>query len=470
MKTYKWIIALVLTLTAGLGWAQDGKSLFEAKCNTCHDLKKNSTGPMLQGVHAKWEEAGELEYLYEWVKNPQALITSGKSAMANAIKDYSPTVMSPQQVGPEEVDAILAYVDAWEPPAEVADNGPTGEGGGEVIIVPNYTKNLNMFYALAIVTIFLLFAIVIMSGTVLRLVKSDYFKKKVSENNNTLKTLLLLVLFTGVAASPTFALTFNGPGEAGEGQPWLLIENMDLYVLLTIDIILLLVLLYVRRLFNTFLNMTKKEEEVLKAQEEGEVLRRVNQVLTDAVAIEDEHTILMDHEYDGIQELDNNLPPWWVWGFYFTIGFAIVYLFNYHIFKTADLQEVAYKKDVARAEAEVKAYLESKAMNVDENNVTLLTDPSAISAGKAVFSQNCTTCHDADGQGMEGSGPNLTDKNWIYGYDIKDVFTTVKYGRPGGMPEHGSKLTPVQLQQVASYVLQLPEKKGAAPKGDIIEE
>lgn len=466
MNTLKAIMVTALIALTSQVYAQNGEQLFKSKCSTCHSLKQKSTGPMLQGVKQKWVDAGEGDMLYEWVRNSQDLIASEKSSMANAIKNFSASKMPPQQVTNEDVDAILSYVDNWveEKKAPPTDNNKTGE----VIYITDYDGNLDLFYALSVLTIFLLIAIVVMSGTVTRLIKSDFFQKKLRDRNNTLNTLLLIGLFVGMSTT-TFALEFNGPGDAKEGQPWLLIENVDLYVLLTIDLILVGVLFYIRRMFKTFINMTKEPKELEVAEEEA-VLKKVNQILTDVVPIEEEHTILMDHEYDGIRELDNNLPPWWVWGFYFTIGFAIVYLFHYHVLGTGDLQEVAYNKEMKRENAKVEAYLKKMAMNVDETNATLMTDASDINAGKAIFSQNCATCHSQNGEGMDGSGPNLTDKYWIYGYDIKDVFATIKNGRPGGMPEHKSKFTPIQIQQVASYVLQLPEKDGVAPKGNIIEE
>ena len=154
--------------------------------------------------------------------------------------------------------------------------------------------------------------------------------------------------------------------------------------------------------------------------------------------------------------------------FYATIVFAVVYLFNYHILKTGDLQYQAYDKEIKQADAQVKAYLEANAMNVDETTVTLMTDAAELGKGKALFETNCVTCHNPKGEG--NIGPNLTDKNWIYGFDIKEVFKTVKTGTPNGMPEHGSKFNPVQIQQVVSFVLSLPEAKGKAPQGEIIEK
>ncbi len=466
MKTLKAIMVTMLIAIAPQAIAQDGEGLFKSKCSTCHSLKKNSTGPMLQGVKAKWGDAGEGDLLYDWVKNSTQLIAAGNSTMAKSVMNFSPSSMTAQQVTNEEVDAILAYVDNWIPP-EPKVNDPNNPDP-EVVYVADYEWNLNMFYILCTLMIILLIAIIVISGTVTRMIKSDFFQKKLRERNNTLNTILLVGLFVGLSTS-SFALEFNAPGEAEEGQPWLLIENSDLYVLLTINIILVGVLVYIRRMFNTFISMTKapKTEE---AVEEEDVIKKVNQILTDVVPIEEEHTILMDHEYDGIRELDNNLPPWWVWMFYGTIVFAIVYLFHFHILGTGDLQIAEYNKEMKREDAKVKAYLDKMAMNVDETNATMMTEASDIGAGKSIFSQSCATCHNPNGEGISGSGPNLTDKYWIYGYDIKEVFSTVKNGRSGGMPEHKSKLTPIQIQQVASYVLQLPEKDGVAPNGEIIEE
>src|SRR5690606_35110742 len=99
--------------------------------------------------------------------------------------------------------------------------------------------------------------------------------------------------------------------------------------------------------------------------------------------------------------------------------------------------------------------LKEAAMNVDETNVTLLTDQEAINSGKQLFEANCTVCH-KDGSG--DIGPNLTDNFWLYGNDVKDVFGTIKNGTANGMPEHASKLNPVQLQQVSSFVLSLKYK------------
>jgi cytochrome c oxidase cbb3-type subunit III len=470
MKRILQNIALysVLILGTANSYAQDGAQLFKAKCNTCHMVDKNSTGPLLKGVKQKWNDAGEGDFLYEWVKNPQTLIATGKSKVALEAKNFSPTEMSPQAVSNEEIDAILDYVDNYTPPAAPVAAAPSGSGEKTVVIVTNYKENLSLFYWLLVSTIVLLLAIIIMSTSITSLIRSDFFKKKLVEtegkNNSGIVTTVValigsfLLLSTGNTAH---ALTFNGPGEAAEGQPWLLIENSDLYALVAVNLILIGVLLYLRRMFKEFLSMVRAEK--VKAAEEVDAIKKLNKILTDVVPIEEEHTILMHHEYDGIRELDNNLPPWWVWGFYATIIFAVVYMFNYHILGTSDLQIAEYNKEMAQAKKDVDAYLSKMAMNVDENNAELMTEEKDLSAGKALYEANCVACHNPKGEG--NIGPNLTDDHWVYGPDIKDVFKTIKYGTPNGMPEHASKLNPIQLQQVSSFVLSLPFTAGKEPEG-----
>lgn len=455
---------LSLTVSTGLAVAQDGEGLFKSKCNTCHSLGKHSTGPNLKGAKQKWADAGEGEMIYEWVKNPQTLIASGKSQTAMAVKEFSPTDMTPQAVSNEEIDAILSFVDAWEPDP-IIETKSDGSTDPEVTYVANYESNLTMFYFLATLLILQVIAIFVLGGSLTSVVKNVLIKR---DGNNAAKMIAITVgVFSLLAmGNNAHALTFLQPGDAGEETlPWLLVEDADIFFMIVVNVFALGILLYMRR---SFMEMFKAIRPDIAEKKSLRKKKTVNKVLTDAVPIEEEHTILMHHEYDGIRELDNNLPPWWVWGFYFTIGFAIVYVFNYHILQTSDLQIEAYNKEIKRADKEVAAYLDKMAMNVDENTATLLTESKDLNAGKAIFETNCVSCHLANGSGE--IGPNLTDKNWIYGFDIKDLFKTVKNGTTKGMPEHNSKLNPVQIQQVASYVLSMPEASGKAAEGDIIKQ
>jgi len=467
-KLFKNLFLLGFILSVWTISAQDGEQLFK-KCFTCHTLGKKSTGPDLVGVRAKWIEAGEGDLLFDWVKNSEALIASGKSQMANAIKDFSPTVMENQDLSNEEISAVFDYIDAWTPPVEAEQSASTSSAQ-EIKYVPNYKKNITLFYWFIALTIVLISAILLITNSILSLVRSDYFKQRIAnkqENKlpNSLLSIGLLLLFM-CSGGDLFALSFNGPGMATEGQPWLLVENYDLYYFIALDVVLLGVLFYLRSIFNNFVSMVRQEQEKVVV---APVVRKINKVLTDAVDIEQEHTILMHHEYDGIRELDNNLPPWWLWGFYATIVFAIIYISHYHIFKTGDLQQVAYEQHMAQKQKEVEEYLIKMAMNVDENSATLMEEENDLNQGKTIFEINCVVCHLEDGSGK--IGPNLTDNTWIYGYDIKTIFSTIKYGTSNGMPEHASKLKPTQIQQVASYLLHLEEvPNGKEAEGSIIED
>lgn len=186
--------------------------------------------------------------------------------------------------------------------------------------------------------------------------------------------------------------------------------------------------------------------------------------------IEEEHEIILDHNYDGIKELDNNLPPWWLYSWYASIVFGAVYLFNFHVTGTSDTQYEELDNEYAEAKIQIEEYKKTAKNLVDFNTVTLLTDASDLQVGKSIFTENCVACHMADGGG--GIGPNLTDKHWILGGDIKSVFKTISEGgRSGkGMIAWKNDLKPLEMAQVSSYVLSMQGTTPANPKdpeGDI---
>jgi cytochrome c oxidase cbb3-type subunit 3 len=167
--------------------------------------------------------------------------------------------------------------------------------------------------------------------------------------------------------------------------------------------------------------------------------------------IEQEEQIDLGHEYDGIRELDNRLPPWWIYGFYISIFFAVIYLWRYHVSHTAPLSGEELQIAMAKAEEQKAQYLKKSANNVDENTVKVLTEAAEIASGEKVFVQNCSACHGKVGEGIVG--PNLTDDYWLHGGSIKDVFKSIKYGWPEkGMRSWKDDLSPVQIAQVSSYI------------------
>jgi len=185
--------------------------------------------------------------------------------------------------------------------------------------------------------------------------------------------------------------------------------------------------------------------------------------------IEQEADLDLGHDYDGIRELNNRLPPWWIYGFYLTIVFAAIYLWRYHVSHSAPLSKEEYEIAVQNADEKVKDYLKQKGDAVDENTVMMLGSAD-VTEGKRIFQASCISCHSEGGAG--NVGPNLTDDYWIHGGDIKSVFKTIKYGI-NAMPTWQNSYSNKQIAQLASYVKSLhgsnpPNAK--APQGELYKE
>jgi cytochrome c oxidase cbb3-type subunit 3 len=218
------------------------------------------------------------------------------------------------------------------------------------------------------------------------------------------------------------------------------------------------------------LNILREKLGLVKPKTESRwAPKRVNKALWDDVDVAHEGDVLLDHDYDGIHELDNNLPPWWVWGFYLTIFWGVLYLGYYHMVPSSVDQAGEFAAQMEQLEADRAAALADAAMQVDESNVTVLVDASALEAGKKLYMEKCVSCHLADGGGSVG--PNFTDEYWIHGGDIASVFTTIKYGvLEKGMLAWKDDLNPLQMQQVASFVLAFQGTTPAvakAPQGEL---
>ncbi|MCK5124669.1 MAG: c-type cytochrome [candidate division Zixibacteria bacterium] len=216
---------------------------------------------------------------------------------------------------------------------------------------------------------------------------------------------------------------------------------------------------------------------------------------------------ILDHEYDGIQEMDNNLPKWWLYLFIFTIGWAVLYMLYYHVFQVGYLQEDEYRQEmnpnyirVAESDLKVLGLLPEYhspyhnprgdvtprsliashgkgvrvMMTAATDTVTYITliDPTSISEGKNIFLTNCAQCHGNLGEG--GVGPNLTDDYWLHKDDISSIVKSVKYGYPAkGMIPWLGTLKEDDVVKTASFIQTLRGTKppnGRAPQGELVTE
>lgn len=153
--------------------------------------------------------------------------------------------------------------------------------------------------------------------------------------------------------------------------------------------------------------------------------------------------LMIDHDYDGIKELDNPPPPWLMWLFYFTVMWSVWYLAWYHWFDMGDNQEEEYIAEVENAKEEYKITA------MDTETISFLTAEEDLAKGAEIFAKSCVACHGADGKG--GIGSNLTDDEWIHGSDAKSVFGVIKNGTDKGMTSFAS-LGDEDILKVASYI------------------
>ncbi|MFK7783111.1 cbb3-type cytochrome c oxidase N-terminal domain-containing protein [Psychroserpens sp.] len=262
--------------------------------------------------------------------------------------------------------------------------------------------------------------------------------------------------------------------DSGE-KPAFMEQPMVLLFLLLVLLIIIAIEAIVASIKNVLYQSLDAEAQArydAKNVAQPKALRWINKIyskLLGSKPIEEEHEIILDHNYDGIKELDNNLPPWWLYGFYASIIFGAIYLVRFHVLN-GDNQYDELETDLAQAKIDIEEYKKTAKDLVDFNTVELLADAGDLKAGQKIYEVNCVACHKADGGG--GIGPNLTDKHWILGGGIKNVFKTISEGgRDGkGMIAWKQSLKPSEMAQVASYVLQFEGTTPAEPKaaeGDI---
>lgn len=328
-----------------------------------------------------------------------------------------------------------------------------------------------VFLVMLSMIILLLFVIIGMAEVVKAGAAYQLKKKKESGGDKTKIAATLLFLFaatslwsqaTGKAALP--------PQE--EFTYWRM-GAFPFYIMLTV-ITFEVIVIYM--LYRSAMHLLDRDERRIRAAAEKKVnaMPAFIEKMNASVAIEQEEAIMFDHDYDGIRELDNNLPPWWKYGFYITIVFALIYLVHFHVFATGKSSHDEYVQEVKDGDAQVAEYKKTAAESVDENTVTLLTDAGSISSGKAIFIEKCKACHGPDGQGMPGSGPNFTDDYWLHGGGVADIFKSIKYGwTEKGMREWGSEIKPKNIQELVSFIKSIrgtnpPDAQ--PPQGELYKE
>jgi cytochrome c oxidase cbb3-type subunit III len=306
------------------------------------------------------------------------------------------------------------------------------------------------------------------------------FGKQLNEKRNSgiLPSVVLLLLGLGASMSASAQDAAKDAAQAAEpASNYGGLSQLEFWSLATVigleAIVIFFLAIMARRMYRELTAKVLTDGTVLKEQSSltawwNELDKRI---FTRAVPIAQEADVLLDHDYDGIKELDNALPPWWKYGFYFTVVVAVIYLFNFHVFGTGKNPEQEYADQMAEGKRVEEAFKAKTKNLVDENNLTL-SSADGIAAGKAIFVKTCSPCHMVDGGG--GIGPNLTDDYWLHGGKLTDVYRTIKLGWPDkGMQAWQSVFDPVQIKDLASFVKSLKGTKPAnpkAPQGDLFSE
>src|SRR6218665_1428572 len=280
----------------------------------------------------------------------------------------------------------------------------------------------NPFFNTLLALIILLAIVAVALGSALKnIISSDMFieklrKEKEQKPGGPPKITGLILLFSLLSFTAFAQEQAGAAAVANDGR----IGGLDPFTFYCMLVTIAIELLVIGVMFSTFKTLLGTSKSIKKEAASKPKAKTILDKLNDTVEIEKEESILLDHEYDGIRELDNNLPPWWKYGFYLTILVSVIYMIHYHVTKTAPLQKEEYTNSIKKAEAEIAEFMKNSASNVDESTVKMLTDPSELASGKDLFVAICPTCHGRSGEG--GVGPNLTDEYWLHGGGGKDIF------------------------------------------------
>ncbi|MFT3981503.1 MAG: cbb3-type cytochrome c oxidase N-terminal domain-containing protein [Ferruginibacter sp.] len=331
------------------------------------------------------------------------------------------------------------------------------------------SPNNMLAFTMMVVAVILGFVVFTMGQVLITLTRQVLEKQKAAKAG----TILLLILgFTLATGNVHAQETTDAAAEAVKVIPnygglaptafWALITVIGTEVL-----VILVFLLFINRMKRELLPAVQKKTLPLL-----EWWKRMDRkFFTNAVAVEQESAIELEHDYDGIKELDNSLPPWWKWGFIITIGFSCIYLLNFHVFGAGKNPSEEYEEELAKAKVQLEAYNAKNKDKVDEANLQP-SDASGIAKGKEIFQSVCWACHGKEGEG--GTGPNLTDDYWLHKGALSDVYQSIKHGYPDkGMQAWEKQYSPKDVLNLASFIKSIHGTHPAnakPPQGDLFTE
>lgn len=290
---------------------------------------------------------------------------------------------------------------------------------------------------------------------------------------------LLVILSAFMMVIPADFLTKDGMAGVFYNA-WNQILNVLSYWIVWSVLLLAFLMLLVVNSVNKVIERKKfsqlSTDEQARYLEEAKIgyLKRLFKSGSQKQSEEEEKELILDHGFDGILELDNDLPQWWLAMFYMGIIYCVIYLVAFFTTDFAN-QTQEYLVETAMLENQFAEWVEANDINVDQAEIA----NASIEHGKEIFNNICATCHMVDGGG--GAGPNLTDEYWVnHSVDdlYKNIYTVIYNGSPNNpaMQAFGEtdQLTGLDVQDVAAYVYQMNQEgpkaaEGLAPQGDRID-
>ena len=334
---------------------------------------------------------------------------------------------------------------------------------------PKPVSSLTSPLAMVMITIAFILAFVIWGMGHVLITLGKHLLEKNKQSGKTLSVILLIgfAMMSQFATAQTTdtkevvetAINYGGMNSTG------------FWTMATVIFIELIAICFMMFFINRIQKEILPQEAVKKSAFMSWWNRMDSRFFTKAVAVEKEADVLLDHDYDGIKELDNSLPPWWKYGFYVTILVAFVYIFHFHVMGSGKNPTEEYESEMENAKIAMEIYASKNADKVDEKNLKM-PDNAGLAKGKEIFESVCWTCHGKAGEG--GAGPNLTDDYWIHKGSLTDIYMSIKKGYPDkGMQAWEKNYSPKEINDLAGYIKTIRGTNPPNPKpaqGDLYTE